>query len=540
MNLTSIAERVILLEGWRAALLAFATGAVSALAQAPYHAWPVLFVTMTLFVWLLDGAVAPSRARGLGRFWPSFKMGWLFGFGYFCAGLWWIGNAFLVDAEEFLWLLPFAVTILPAGIALFWGLAAALARLAWRDGWVRLVALAATLTFAEWLRGVVFTGFPWNTLGTAFMPTPLLMQSAAIVGTYGITFLGIFAAAAPAVFAPGQGQQPRGIRPVVLLATLILSTHAGFGLWVLSQAGSETVAGVKLRVVQPAIDQSKKWEPENEPVIMKSYLDLSNSNTGPDTASVAAFTHLVWPESAFPFVLTQRPDQLSAIANLLPDNTNLITGAMRLEPGVSGVSRRKIFNSMMVINGAGEIVAARDKSQLVPFGEFLPFQRTLEDLGFQQLTQQQGGFARGTSRKPVTMPGTPSFLSLICYEIVYPGTAIPKDTTRPQWLVNLTNDGWFGMTSGPYQHAHQTQIRAVEEGLPVVRAANTGISMVVDGYGRIRDSLPLGASGVVDAELPVARPPTVYATLGNLPVVVFVCIMFLILVALRHFNTKGL
>lgn len=540
MNLTSIAERVILLEGWRAALLAFAAGAVSSFAQAPYHAWPILFVTMTLFVWLLDGAVAPSRARGLGRFWPSFRTGWLFGFGYFCFGLWWIGNAFLVDAEEFIWLLPFAVTILPAGMALFWGLAAALARLAWRDGWVRLVALAATLTLVEWLRGTVFTGFPWNTLGTAFMPTPVLMQSASIIGTYGVTFFAVFVAVAPAVFAPGQGAQPRGIRPVVALAALVLAIHTGFGFWVLSQAETETVAGVKLRIVQPAIDQTKKWDPENEPEIMQRYFDLSNSNTGPDTASAAAFTHVFWPESAFPFILTQRPDQLSKIADLLPQNTSLITGAMRLEPGVPGVSRRKIFNALMVINGDGEIVAARDKTQLVPFGEFLPFQATLENLGFQQLTRQQGGFAIGSSRKPLSLPGVPAFLSLICYEIVYPGTVIPQDTKRPGWLVNLTNDGWFGMTAGPYQHAHQTQIRAAEEGLPIVRAANTGISMVVDTYGRILDSLPLGAQGVIDADLPAARKPTFYATIGNVPVVLFVCMVFLILVALRNFNTKGL
>jgi len=540
LNLTAIAERVILLEGWRAVLLAFAAGAAAAFAHAPYHFWPVLFVSMTLFVWLLDGSVAPSGVRGLRRFWPAFRTGWLFGFGYFLAGLWWIGNAFLVDADEFIWLLPFAITLLPAGLALFWGLAAAFSRLAWGDGWVRLIALAATLTFAEWLRGTVFTGFPWNIIGTAAMPSPPLMQSAALIGTYGVTFFTVFVAAAPAIFAPGREQRTRGIRPVLIMATLLLAGHIGYGFWVLTHARSDVVEGVKLRIVQPAIDQSEKWAPGNEASIMENYLTLSNANTGPNTASIGQFTHLIWPESAFPFILTDRPDQLAAIAKMLPETTTLITGAMRLESGIQGVSGSKIFNALMVLNGAGEIITARDKTQLVPFGEFLPFQELLEDLGLQQLTRQQGGFARGAGRKIIELPGTPPFLSLICYEIVYPGTVIPQTASRPQWLVNLTNDAWFGMTAGPYQHAHQTRIRAVEEGIPVVRAANTGISMVVDAYGRVRHSLALGTRGVLDAELPKTgnRPP--YSTWGNFPVVVFVCITFLILVALRSLNTKGL
>lgn len=541
---TRIAERVIVLEGWRAALLAVFAGAMSALAIAPYHFFPVLFVTLPILVWLLDGAVPPAGSAGfLGifrRFWPAFRTGWLFGFGYFLAGLWWIGKAFLVDADEFIYLLPLAVLALPAGLALFWGAAAALSRLAWSEGWVRIAALAASFTLAEWLRGTVLTGFPWNTLGYAFMPTPLLMQTSALIGLYGVTFITIFVAAVPGLFTPGRSRSPW---PALAAAAILMVAHVGYGLFALSRASDATVEKINIRIVQPAIDQNEKWDQANEAEIMSRYFDLSNANRGPEAASIGAFTHVIWPESAFPFVLTERRDQLAAIANLLPPATTLITGAMRLEKASGAGERHKVFNALYVINGEGEIVVARDKTHLVPFGEFLPFQQTLEDMGFQQLTKIRGGFAAGNRRQTVSTPTTPSFLPLICYEIIFSGSLIGdagEDFVRPQWMVNLTNDAWYGMTAGPYQHAHQAQVRAVEEGIPVVRAANNGISMVVDANGRIRESLGLGERGVVDARLPVAGPATLFSQYGNFPVLVFVCALFLILIGVKTINTNRL
>ena len=539
LNPTSISERIILLEGWRAALLAFAAGALSALALAPVHFFPILFVTMPVFVWLLDGSVATVGSRWLTKFWPAFRTGWLFGFGYFLAGLWWLGKAFLVDADGFLWLLPFAVLGLPAVLGLFWGLACALARLAWREGWSRLVALAAALTLMEYLRSVIWTGFPWNLFGYAFMPVPMMMQTSALIGTFGVTFLAFFVALSPGIFAPGDGRNPRRMRAILASAFVLLVAHISYGALILSSASDHNVPRMMLRLVQPNIDQREKWQDGAAPKIFQTYLDLSKSNTGPQTASAAAFTHIIWPESAFPFILAEQSAALAAIDDLLPDTTTLITGGMRREIPVDGSKTEHVFNSALVLNGAGEITAARDKTRLVPFGEFLPFQTTLESLGFRQLTDQRGGFAAGSRRETVESQKWPAFLPLICYEIVYPGDMAAAGA-RPQWLVNLTNDAWFGFTSGPYQHAHQARVRGVEEGLPIVRVANNGISFVSDPYGRVRKSLPLGAQAVLDSRLPQALPPTFFARMGNVPVMVLVCMIFLILVVIRPANTNRL
>jgi len=540
------------LEGWRSTLLAVLAGALSALSLAPFHLSPILFITMPVLVWLLDGAVASSNASGLlkpvRRLWPAFKVGWLFGFGYFLASFWWVGKAFLVDADEFVYLLPVAVVALPAGLALFWGLGCVLARSAWGNGWIRIAALATGLTLAEWLRGTVLTGLPWNALGYAAMPTPLFMQSANLIGLYGMTFVTVLVAASPGVFAPGSDSRFGGtslrVWPIMMVAVSLLAAHIVYGFFSLSQASNETVAGVKLRLVQPAIDQTEKWQADKEAEIMGRYLTLSNANKGPQAASVGAFTHVIWPESAFPFILTERRDQLAAIAKLLPPTTTLITGAMRLERATSAEEKDRVFNSLYAINGNGEIVVARDKTRLVPFGEFLPFQDLLENMGLQQLTQLRGGFAAGNRRSNVNLPGIPSFLPLICYEIIYSGRvrAAPSDVEndQPQWIVNLTNDAWFGLTSGPYQHAHQAQVRAVEEGLPVIRAANNGISFVTDAHGRIVEQLALGQRGVVDSDLPIARSSTVFAMFGNLPILIFVCLFYIILIGISRFNTKGL
>lgn len=531
-------------------MLAVVVGAVTALGLAPYHALPVLFFTLPVLVWLLDGAVAPAGSRGFfgmfRRYWPAFRTGWLFGFGYLLAGMWWVGKAFLVDADEFLWLMPLAVIALPAGLALFYGVGAALARLAWGDGWVRLVALASALTLAEWLRGTVLTGLPWNTLGMIFMPTPMFMQTASLVGLYGVTFLTVFVGSAPAIFAPGADaypgtgtRKPRRMRRVLAASFVFTVAHVGYGFVVLSNAKEEMQPGINLRIVQPGLLQSEKWEPENEPEIMQRYFDLSNADRGPKAASVASFTHIIWPESAFPFVLTQRRDVLASIASMLPSGTTLITGAMRLEVAADAPNGRRIFNSLYAIDDDGEIAAAYDKTRLLPFGEFLPFQDILESAGLQQLTQLRGGFAQGSRRSTIAFGATPAFLPLICYEVIFPGR-VRGSGEAPQWIVNVTNDAWFGETAGPHQHAHQTRIRAVEEGLPVARAANSGISMIVDSYGRVVSSLGLGERGVVDGPLPQSVGPTTFARIGNMTVILGVCLLLLLLVVVHRKNTHRL
>jgi apolipoprotein N-acyltransferase len=503
------AHAIVLAWGLRRVLIAFSAGALSALAMAPVDAWPVLFVTFPILVWLTDGAAA-GRLGGV----PSAAVaGWWFGFGYFLAGLYWVGYAFLVDAKAFGWLLPVAVIGLPGFLALYTAFGLALARMLWTRGPSRLIALALALTLAEWLRGHLFTGFPWNTIGYALTGPLVLAQGAALVGIWGLTFAAVAIFASPAVLADDRADTRRPWLPVVMSALALLAL-AAYGALRISQTPTQFVDGVRLRIMQPNLPQDEKFNYGAKQQVMSRYLALSDRSTGPQSTGVRDVTHLIWPESAFPFFLTREPDALAQIADLLPTGTVLITGAVRPPDAMPGVRPTRAYNSIYVIDHDGSVLSVYDKVHLVPFGEFLPFQDALERLGLAQLTKLPGGFIAGDRRRALNAPRAPRFLPLICYEIIFPGEAVPPGE-RPGWLVNLTNDGWFGLSSGPYQHLQQARVRAIEEGLPLVRAANTGVSAVIDPVGRIVNSLPLGAEGVLDAVLPRSISPPVYLRTGD-------------------------
>jgi apolipoprotein N-acyltransferase len=510
----SFANAIVVLWGWRRFAVACIAGAVSALAFAPFYVVPVLWVTIPVFVWLIDGAEPGEDDPFWRRLLPAASVGFAFGFGFFLAGLWWIGAAFLVDADMFAWALPFAVAGLPALLALFWAVAAVVARLFWREGWSRILVFAVSFSGAEWLRGHLFTGFPWNAFGYALTPVPVLMQSAALIGVWGLTLVAFVVFAVPVVLV-GESRAVR--RRVIGFAALLLLAHAGFGVVRLAAGPDPLVPGVRFRIVQPAIPQDERWASEKSAESMARYLELSrggpNAKTNGASDGLKGITHVVWPESAFPFLLTQHPEALSAIADLLPSGTTLLTGAARGERLPDG--HQLVFNSIYAIDDGGEIRAAYDKVHLVPFGEYVPFRGLLEWLGVRQLIALPGGFSPGDRLHTLAVPGAPPVGPLICYEVIFPGAVIDPDD-RPAWLLNVTNDGWYGNTPGPYQHLLQARVRAVEEGLPLVRAANTGISAIVDGHGRIVASLALGRIGVVDGGLPVMLSPTLYAHMGDM------------------------
>lgn len=520
------AHAVVLASGWRRAFIAFAAGAASALAVAPVDAWPILFLTLPVLVWLIDGSTAGRR----GALWNAAVAGWCFGFGYFLFGLYWVGYAFLVDAKTFGWLLPIAVTGLPAYLAIYTGLGAALARVLWVRGPLRILALAATMTIAEWLRGHLLSGFPWNTFGYALTEPLPLAQSVSVVGIWGLTFLALAICASPATLADEKSDTAAPWRPLVM-GLVVLAAFFGYGLARLATHPTTYVPKVKLRLMQPNLQQDEKFNYSAKNAVMERYLRLSRRATGPDSNGIHDITHLIWPEAAFPFFLTREPDALAQIADLIRPNTELITGAVRAasEPGQHV---RRAYNSIYVIDGDGSIRGVYDKVHLVPFGEYLPFQSLLEKLGLQQLTRMAGGFVPGDRRRAIDVAGAPKMLPLICYEAIFPDAAVPPGQ-RPGWLVNVTNDGWFGISSGPYQHFQQARVLAIAEGLPLVRDANTGISAVIDPVGRIIKSLPLGVEGVLDAPLPRAIEPTLYAQFGNDVLIVFL-IASLIFVAKRR------
>jgi len=525
----ALIDAIILSWGWRRWLIALAAGAASALAMAPFDAWPLLFLTFPVLVWLIDGTRTGATAGMIG----AAVVGWWFGFGYFLAGLYWVGYAFLVDAPTFGWLLPIAVIGLPAGLALFIAFGVALARLLWTRGALRILALAVALTAAEWLRGHVLTGFPWNAFGYALTAPLALAQSAGLIGIWGLTFVAVAVFGSPATLADNRSET---VRPWLALALAVaaLGALAAFGAARLALTPTQTVDGVRLRIMQPNIQQDVRFNYAAKQQIIDRYIALSDRVTSAQSHGVGDATHLIWPESAFPFFLAREPDALAEIAQLLRGGTVLITGAVRLAEPVNPTDPAA-YNSIYVIDRDGSIVSLYDKVHLVPFGEYLPFQKLLEDLGLQQLTKQRGGFLAGDRRRLLAVPGAPTALPLICYEIIFPGEVLPRGP-RPGWIVNVTNDGWFGISTGPYQHFHQARVRAIEEGLPLARAANTGISAVVDPLGRIVNSLPLGSEGVIDAPLPRPVAPPIYARVGDIPAGIMV---FIALIAVVYHRSRA-
>ncbi len=522
MTLTRIAQPIVLAYGWQRAGIAFAAGAASALALAPINAWPILFLTFPVLIWLMDGSAA-GRWSGATA---AAGAGWCFGFGYFLAGLYWVGYAFLVDAKTFGWLLPVAVAGLPAYLALFTALGLGAARLIWLRGPERILALAATMTCAEWLRGHLLSGFPWNTFGYALSQPLALAQSVSLVGVWGLTFLAVAIFAAPAVFADDRVDTPRPWRPL-LIGVAIIAAFTAYGAARLWTHPTDYIAKVKLRIMQPDLQQDVKFNYAAKESVMARYVRLSDRSTGPQSNGIHDVTHLIWPESAFPFFLTREPDALAQIVQLLQPGTVLITGAVRAGATANDDRVTTAYNSVYVIDHDGSIAGIYDKVHLVPFGEYLPLHHLLEKLGLRQLTHMVGGFQSGDRRRAMAVPGAPKMLPLICYEAIFPGAAVPRGE-RPGWLVNVTNDGWFGISSGPYQHFQQARMLAIAEGLPLARAANTGISAVIDPLGRVIASLPLGVEGMFDARLPRAIAPTFYARYGDDALILFLVVSLLV------------
>ena len=519
----ALVHRIILAWGWERRLIAMIAGAFGALAMPPVDFFPALAIPMTVAVWLIDGSQrAGEGTRSSKRaFLPTAReaaaAGWWLGFGYFVAGLWWLGAAFLVDADRFAWLLPLGVVGLPCLLAFFTAAGFALASFLWSSGAARILALAAGLGFAEWLRGNVLTGFPWNSFGMALGGNLVLGQFSSCVGLYGLSILAIAIFAAPATLID-KGRAGRSwVAAPSFLAVAALAALAGFGTLRLAAGKVAFVPNVKLRIMQPDLTQDAKFRPENGEAILRHYLDLSDRATSPQTSGINDVTHLIWPESAFPFILSRAPDALAEIGQFLPSGTVLVTGAARIgapsADAAAGRTRVHYFNSVQVIGSRGAILDSYDKVHLVPFGEYLPMGALLQRLGLQSFVHIPGGFDAGLQRRLLTVPGLPPVAPLVCYEAIFPGEVLPTDgsRTRPGLLLNVTNDGWFGVTPGPYQHLAQARLRAIEEGLPLVRAANTGISAIIDPYGRILTQLQLGREGILDGKLPEAIGPTLFS-----------------------------
>lgn len=486
------------LTGWRRLAFALVTGLMSALAFAPYGWFPFLLLAFALLVLLIDGVEA--RAKPVRN---AFYLGWSFGFGHFLAGLYWVAYAFMVDPSAHEWQIPFVLVLFPGGLALFPAFACALAARLWRKGFARIFVFAVCFAIAEYLRGHILTGFPWNLSAYGWAATLGVLQSASVLGAYGLSLLTILFGASLAMLGD---RSPRAWALPAALAAAFVLIWVG-GLLRLAETPTAFVPGVRLRLVQPDVPQDEKYQPQYRVRNWQRLIDLSRAEHGP------APTHIIWPEAAPPFLLARTAWALDDIVQLTRRGTVLMTGAARA--AVQSGAPPRFFNSFYIFGARGRLLDVYDKFHLVPFGEYLPLAPLLTRLGISKLVDSPGGFTAGPGPRAYGVPGAPPAGPLICYEVIFPGAVVGR--TRPGWLVNVTDDSWFGpsSSSGPYQHLLIARVRAIEEGLPIARAANTGVSVIIDPLGRILSRLGSGKMGVVDGGLPVALTHTIYASFGD-------------------------
>lgn len=497
--------------------LALAAGLAAALAHPPFGVLPGL-AGYALLLWLIDTADETKPLKS------AFWRGWLAGAAYFGLGTWWIAEAFLVDIVHHGWMAPIAVILMAGGIALFWGLACLLYRWTAVTGVARFIVFAGIFAACEWLRGHVLTGFPWNLPGETWKAGSAMSQTASLVGAYGLTWITVAAAASLAVWREGRA----GMIAIGLAATCLAGLF-GFGAYRIWNTQFDSNPGEPVvRIVQADIDQSAKYDPAEFKRIVDKYVALTaRPYPRGEVADI-----VVWPEGAIPDAIDSylAPGTWTreAIQGSLEPGQVLLVGAYRVEATQGGY---RYYNSLVAIRRTGESLEPAgfyDKHRLVPFGEFLPLDSLMSALGIKTLVHVGDGFSPGPPPRPLRLPGGYAYQPLICYEGLYPGftrAGAKASGIWPYFIVNLSNDAWFGATSGPLQHLNLSSYRAIEEGVPIIRSTPTGVSTVIDATGRMTgQSLRHGQTGVIDGQLPSGRFDTLYRRAGDLPFLVLLLI----------------
>ncbi len=498
-----LSDRAAVLNGWRRSLLGFSLGVLAAGALPPAHGLPLLIPAFAGLLWLISAARSPWRAT---------LSGWWFGFGHFLAACYWVSAALMTDPDKFTYLSVPAVIGLAAGLALFPALAALAVSVSRQSGFNRILLFAVAWTATEWLRGTILSGFPMNLIGTAWTVSEGMIQMAAVTGAYGLSFVTILAAGSFSLLAEPlqRGMAARNWRAPATMIIVLTTIWLG-GTIRLSAQNPIPVKGVDLLIVQPNIPQKLKWREDTRKAALEKHMRMTHASM---TNTVS---HVIWPETAVPYNLSQDPSLADWLSTAVPKNGLLITGAIRRRGGEGSF---QLWNSLHAVDSNGMIRLTYDKHHLVPFGEYMPL-RSIMSLA--KLTYGNIDFSSGPGTQTLEAPGLPPVSPLICYEAIFPGRVIYSEA-RPGWMLNITNDGWFGNTAGPYQHLQSARLRAVEEGLPLVRAANTGISAVIDPLGRYVGRLSLGAEGVLHAPLPSAIGRTPYAVMGDLTLIIMLIV----------------
>jgi apolipoprotein N-acyltransferase len=510
------------LTGWRRLLAALGFGALLATAFAPLRLFPVLLVALPGLALLLEGALQGPRPRR-----TAFVIGTVFGSAFFTLSISWVANAFLVQAEEFAWLIPIVLPLLFVFLGAFYGLAVLIhAELRLRLRLGRAAALAPLvigLAISEWLRGHLFTGFPWNLTAQAIAGNTWLMQPLGLLGpyAYGMVLTALALLPAAAVLKP---ERARSMLAFGGLIGAILLIYGGT-----TSGEAPRRDDIRVAIVQPNISQRDKLDPQKRLDSLRRSLEMTERAAFEEEA---VQTYAVWPENAFPF-LAEIPDFPGVLSSRLPSGTILLSGSIREVDG-------GYANTFQAFGPAGEgglLAASYDKHRLVPFGETLPFYSIFEALGLETLSPAGGGgFTAGPGPARIMVGGAP-LSPLICYEDIFPGRLYPGGE-RPEWLVIVTNDGWFGDAAGPQQHLDIARMRAVETGLPIARSANTGISALIGPRGELLYTLPLYEPGVITAALPKALPPTLYARAGETMLVLLLTFITVVVIVGHCQNGK--
>lgn len=490
------------LRGWPASLVMLLAGALSALSMAPLHIWPAMAIGLTALMWSVDGVRGRDRVRR-----TAFWRGFAFGFGYFAAGTFWLANAFVSRGPEFIPMIPFALPAFFAGLAVFWGLAMLLyVSVAQKSVW-RILVFAAAIAATEWLRGHVFSGLPWNLPGYTWAAGGTMSQAASWMGVYGLSFLTVFMLASPAVLIARGQDFKRWLPPLAaVIIGLVLFASGASRLSVMPTVMHDDI---RLRIVHMALTQQEKWASNGVEVARDRYLGLTAAD------GIETVTHVLWPEGALPTFQLEDGDTLRMTGEILSDGPVLLSGINRRAVSLDG--EMQYYNAMSALSfpgGRPELDGLYDKSLLVPFSEIIPLSGLIAALGFEEFARLQ--FTPGPGPAVIELPGAPPMMPLICYEAIFPGF-VRQVPAEAQWLYNLSNDAWFGTTSGPEQHVNQARYRSIETGLPMIRATSRGVSGVIDPLGRMPMRVGPTQEGAYDVELPRAIASPLYRYVGDWP-----------------------
>lgn len=493
----ALRDRLHALAPYQAWIVLAGLGLFSGLSASPIHFFPSLVAGLTGLVWMLDRSMEMKRPA-LSGFWRSFLFAWA----YLGIGVFWVAFAFWNRGGIYVFFGPLVAIGGGAFLAAFWGVAGAVyAKLNLR-GPVRILGFAVLFLAAEAAKGLPFTQFPWNLPAHVFPAGGAVSQSAAWFGAWGLSFLVLLLFASPAALA-GRGGEVQRRLPVMISLLVLAALYAG-GTLRLGQAEVTYQPDVVFRLVNVDIDQQEKWAPGGEDIVRARYLELTASDGIDDV------THVIWPEGALPLFLIEDSASISALTEILTQDQVLLAGTPRRERAVDGGVR--YYNALVAIRFAEDrprVLGLYDKVLLVPFGEFIPLGEVISSFGVRSLQESVEGYSHGSEFITLDDTGAPPFFPMICYEAVFTGI-VEQVAVRPDWILNISNDAWFGPTAGPRQHLNSTRYRAIETGLPIIRSASRGFSGVVDTYGRMPVRIDRRYNGITDVRLPTPGAPTLY------------------------------